>query len=151
MKFTPSKLNTFTFFKLPSVWWCGIRVTKIEDSYCEAKVVHRWINQNPFRSIFWAVQGMAAELTTGVLIMQAIKNSNRKISMLVLNNSANFSKKAKGKILFECNENQILSKAMNQLLETQVPQTIWLTSKGVDQNGDIVSTFEFEWTLLLKN
>ena len=101
--------------------------------------------------MFWAVQGMAAELTTGVLIMQAIKNSNRKISMLVLNNRANFSKKAKGKILFECNENQILSKAMNQLLETQVPQTIWLTSKGIDQNGDIVSTFEFEWTLLLKN
>ena len=151
MKFTPSKLNTFTFFKLPSVWWCGIRVTKIENSFCEVKVVHRWINQNPFKSMFWAVQGMAAELTTGVLIMQAIKNSNRKISMLVLNNRANFSKKAKGKILFECNENQILSKAMNQLLETQVPQTIWLTSKGVDQNGDIVSTFKFEWTLLLKN
>ncbi|MDG2062487.1 MAG: DUF4442 domain-containing protein [Flavobacteriaceae bacterium] len=151
MKFTPSKLNTFTFFKLPSVWWCGIRVTKIENIFCEVKVVHRWINQNPFKSMFWAVQGMAAELTTGVLIMQAIKNSKRKISMLVLNNRANFSKKAKGKILFECNENQILSKAMNQLLETQVPQTIWLTSKGVDQNGDIVSTFEFEWTLLLKN
>ena len=151
MKFTPSKLNTFTFFKLPSVWWCGIRVTKIENSFCKVKVIHRWINQNPFKSMFWAVQGMAAELTTGVLIMQAIKNSNRKISMLVLNNRANFSKKAKGKILFECNENQILSKAMNQLLETQVPQTIWLTSKGVDQNGDIVSTFEFEWTLLLKN
>jgi uncharacterized protein YpmS len=71
--------------------------------------------------------------------------------MLVLNNRANFSKKAKGKILFECNENQILYKAMNQLLETQVPQTIWLSSKGVDQNGDIVSTFKFEWTLLLKN
>jgi hypothetical protein len=126
-------------------------VTKIENSFCEVKVVHRWINQNPFKSMFWAVQGMAAELTTGVLIMLAIKNSNRKISMLVLNNRANFSKKAKGKILFECNENQILSKAMNQLLETQEPQTIWLTSKGVDQNGDIVSTFEFEWTLLLKN
>ena len=151
MKFTPSKLNTFTFFKLPSVWWCGIRVTKIENSFCKVKVIHRWINQNPFKSMFWAVQGMAAELTTGVLIMQAIKNSNRKISMLVLNNRANFSKKAKGKILFECNENQILSKAMNQLLETQVPQTIWLTSKGIDQNGNIVSTFEFEWTLLLKN
>jgi hypothetical protein len=115
------------------------------------KVVHRWINQNPFKSMFWAVQGMAAELTTGVLIMEAIQNSKRKVSMLVLNNRANFSKKARGKVLFECDEKQKLSKAMNQLIKTQKPQSIWLTSKGIDQNGDIVSTFEFEWTLLLKN
>jgi hypothetical protein len=151
MNFTPIRINIFNFFKLPSVWWCGIRVTKIDDVSCQVKVVHRWINQNPFKSMFWAVQGMAAELTTGVLIMEAIQNSKRKVSMLVLNNRANFSKKARGKVLFECDEKQKLLKAMNQLVKTQKPQTIWLTSKGIDQNGDIVSTFEFEWTLLLKN
>ena len=151
MNFTPIRINIFNFFKLPSVWWCGIRVTKIDDVSCQVKVVHRWINQNPFKSMFWAVQGMAAELTTGVLIMEAIQNSKRKVSMLVLNNRANFSKKARGKVLFECDEKQKLSKAMNQLIKTQKSQSIWLTSKGIDQNGDIVSTFEFEWTLLLKN
>ena len=150
MNFTPTRINVFNFFKLPSVCWCGIRVTKIDHISCQVKVVHRWINQNPFKSMFWAVQGMAAELTTGVLIMEAIQNSKRKVSMLVLNNRANFSKKARGKVLFECDEKQKLSKAMNQLVKTQQPQNIWLTSKGIDQNGDIVSTFEFEWTLLLK-
>ena len=151
MNFTPSRINVFNFFKLPSVWWCGIRVTKIDDISCQVKVVHRWINQNPFKSMFWAVQGMAAELTTGVLIMEAIHNSKRKVSMLVLNNRANFSKKARGKVLFECDEKQKLIKSMNTLIKTQEPQTILLTSKGIYQNGDIVSTFEFEWTLLLKN
>jgi hypothetical protein len=151
MNFTPNRINAFNFFKLPSVWWCGIRVTKIDDISCQVKVVHRWINQNPFKSMFWAVQGMAAELTTGVLIMEAIHNSKRKVSMLVLNNRANFSKKARGKVLFECDEKQKLIKSMNTLIKTQEPQTILLTSKGIDQNGDIVSTFEFEWTLLLKN
>ena len=151
MNFTPNRINAFNFFKLPSVWWCGIRVTKIDDISCQVKVAHRWINQNPFKSMFWAVQGMAAELTTGVLIMEAIHNSKRKVSMLVLNNRANFSKKARGKVLFECDEKQKLIKSMNTLIKTQEPQTIWLKSKGVDQYGDIVSTFEFEWTLLLKN
>ena len=151
MNFTPTRINVFNFFKLPSVWWCGIRVTKIDNISCRVKVIHRWINQNPFKSMFWAVQGMAAELTTGVLIMEAIQNSKRKVSMLVLNNRANFSKKARGKVLFECDEKQKLLKAMDQLIKTQQPQAIWLTSKGIDQNGDIVSTFEFEWTLLLKN
>ena len=151
MNFTPNRINAFNFFKLPSVWWCGIRVTKIDDLSCQVKVAHRWINQNPFKSMFWAVQGMAAELTTGALTMEAIHNSKRKVSMLVLNNRANFSKKARGKVLFECDEKQKLIKSMNTLIKTQEPQTIWLTSKGIDQSGDIVSTFEFEWTLLLKN
>ena len=145
------KYNLYNFFFLPSVWWCGIRIKTVNEKSCRVRVRHKWINQNPFKSMFWAVQGMAAELTTGVLIMEAIQNSKRKVSMLVLNNRANFSKKARGKVLFECDEKQKLFKAMNQLVKTQQPQTIWLTSKGIDQNGDIVSTFEFEWTLLLKN
>ena len=151
MNFTPSRLNTFTFFKLPSVWWSGVRVTKIEDSFCEAKVVHRWINQNPFGSMFWAVQGMAAELTTGVLIMQTIRQYGLKVSMLVLNNRANFSKKGRGKIFFSCNAKQKIKIALKQLIKTQKPQTFWLTSEGIDQNGNVVSIFEFEWTLLLKD
>jgi hypothetical protein len=40
---------------------------------------------------------------------------------------------------------------MKELTSSQKPQTLWLTSKGIDSNGDVVSTFEFEWTLLLKN
>ena len=46
--------------------------------------------------MFWAIQGMAAELSTGLLIMNKIKNSGYNISMLVLHNKASFYKKEKG-------------------------------------------------------
>ena len=150
MNFTPNRINAFNFFKLPSVWWCGIRVTKIDDISCQVKVAHRWINQNPFKSMFWAVQGMAAELTTGALIMEAIHNSNRKVSMLVLNNRANFSKKARGKLAFTCDADTVIDEAFKKLIDSKEPQTFWLTSKGIDQDEFVVSTFEFEWTVLLK-
>ena len=150
MNFTPFRLNFFTFFKLPSAWWCGVRVTKIEERYCETKVVHRWINQNPFNSMFWAVQGMAAELASGVLVMKAIKEHNRKVSMLVLNNRANFSKKARGKLAFTCDADTVIDEAFKKLIDSKEPQTFWLTSKGIDQEERVVSTFEFEWTVLLK-
>ena len=68
-----SKLNTFTFFKLPSAWLAGVRVKKISLESCIVSVKHRWINQNPFKSMFWAVQGMAAELATGALVMSYIQ------------------------------------------------------------------------------
>ena len=150
MKFSKFQISLFTLLRLPSVWLCGIRVTLLEQSFCEAKVKHRWINQNPFNSMFWAVQGMAAELTTGMLLMQEIQISKRKVSMLVLNNKANFSKKAQGRITFSCNSAGLITNAIKKLLETDKPQTLWLTSKGTDENNDLVSTFEFEWTLLIK-
>ena len=144
------RYTLFTFFKLPSVFWTGIRVTKIDLDSCEVSVKQRWINQNPFKSMFWAVQGMAAEFTTGTLIMNAIRDSNRKVSMLVLNNKANFSKKATGRITFSCTQGAELTKLMNELIETGTPKTIWMESIGINEAGDIVSRFNFEWTLKIK-
>ena len=144
------RYTLFTFFKLPSVFWTGIRVTKIDLDSCEVSVKHRWINQNPFKSMFWAVQGMAAEFTTGTLIMNAIRDSNRKVSMLVLNNKANFSKKATGRITFSCTQGAEITKLMNELIETGTPKTIWMESIGINEAGDIVSRFNFEWTLNIK-
>jgi hypothetical protein len=50
------------------------------------------------------VQGMAAELTTGALVMDKIQQSGKNISMLLLNNKASFTKKATGRITFTCNQ-----------------------------------------------
>ena len=150
MEFTPQKLNTFTFFKLPSVWWSGIRITKIDSSHAQARVKHRWINQNPFQSMFWAVQGMAAELTTGVLIMREIKQSGERISMLVAHNKASFTKKATGVITFTCTDGSKIADAITQASETGEGQTFWMKSVGTDALGDMVSEFDFEWTIKLK-
>ena len=150
MKYTISSINTFLFFKLPSVWWCGIRVREISKLSCSANVRLGWFNKNPFKSLFWAVQGMAAELTTGILIMQAINESKKNISMLVLNNKANFSKKAKGLIRFNCNQGKKITETINRALETKKSQTVWVKSHGKDESGDVVSSFEFEWTIMLK-
>ena len=89
MKFSPFGINLYTFLKLPSAWWCGVRIVTLTPEVCEAKVRLKWFNQNPFKSMFWAVQGMAAELATGILIMQGAKSSQSEISMLVINNKEN--------------------------------------------------------------
>src|SRR5690606_7866370 len=151
MKLTASKLNTFSMFKLPSAWICGVRVKEINDNYCVTTVRHRWMNQNPFNSMFWAVQGMAAELSTGALVIGKIKDSNRRISMLVAQNKAVFSKKAKGKITFECIQGDMVDKAIAATIETGEGQTVWMQSTGKDAQGDVVSVFDFEWTIKQKS
>ena len=151
MKITPSKLNSFLLFKLPSAYFCGVRTKHIDDEKCIVSVKHRWINQNPFNSMFWAVQGMAAELTTGALMMAKIKQSGKNISMLVANNNATFTKKATGRITFECNEGHLIDDAIIKAIETGEGQTIWMKANGKNQDGVEVSNFNFEWTIKLKS
>jgi hypothetical protein len=150
MKLSPSKINTFLLFKLPSAYFTGVRVKSISETTCITTVKHRWINQNPFKSIFWAVQGMAAELSTGAMVMTKIKESNKNISMLVANNRATFTKKAKGRILFTCTDGALINEAIDKTISTGEGQTIWMKSEGKDAAGDVVSAFEFEWTLKVK-
>lgn len=150
MEFSPSKLNTFLFFKLPSAFWSGVRVKAISAQQCVVTVKHRWFNQNPFNSMYFAVQAMAAELTTGALVMMQIKQSGKKISMLVANNKGNFTKKATGRITFTCNEGHLITEAITRTIATGEGQTFWMKSVGVNEKGEQVSELDFEWSIKLK-
>ncbi|HLV38112.1 DUF4442 domain-containing protein [Xanthomarina sp.] len=151
MKISPNKLNAYLLLKLPSAYFTGVRTRFIDNEKCVVTVKHRWINQNPFNSMFWAVQGMAAELTTGALVMQQIKASGKNISMLVANNQASFVKKATGKITFVCTEGLQVGEVIKKAIETGEGQTLWMHSKGTNSEGIEVSNFQFEWTLKLKS
>lgn len=150
MEFTPLKLNVFLFFKLPSAFWSGVRVKSISKEQCIVTVKHRWFNQNPFKSMYFAVQAMAAELTTGALVMMQIKKSGTNISMLVANNNSNFSKKATGRITFTCNDGHLIEEAIKQTIATGEGQTIWMKSVGVNEKREQVSEMNFEWSIKLK-
>jgi hypothetical protein len=138
-------------FKLPAAYFTGVRATQLDDTTCVVSVKHRWINQNPFNSMFWAVQGMAAELTTGALVMKKIKESGKKISMLVANNNASFTKKATGRITFTCKEGEKIDEAITKAIDTGEGQTVWLKANGINAEGVEVSSFNFEWTLKVKS
>lgn len=137
-------------FKLPSAWLCGVRVKYIDQSQCEVAVKHSWINQNPFNSMYFAVQAMAAELSTGALVMNRVQESDKKISMLVAQNKCQFLKKAKGKISFNCYEGEKIDTYIRKAEETGDGQSFWMKSVGTDQEGAEVGIFEFEWTVKVK-
>ncbi|WP_396208965.1 DUF4442 domain-containing protein [Flavobacterium sp.] len=151
MEFTPAKLNLFSFFKLPAAFWSGVRVRSISNTSCEVTVKHRWFNQNPFQSMYFAVQAMAAEMTTGVLVMLHIKASGKNVSMLVAQNKSVFTKKATGRITFVCSQGDAIKAAINEAIASKEGKTIWLTSIGKNANGEQVSEMQFEWTLKVRS
>ena len=100
--------------------------------------------------MYFAVQAMAAELSTGALVMNHIRKSNKKISMLVAANKSSFSKKAIGRITFSCNNGNEISQAIQNTIQSGEGQTCWMISVGTNEMGEIVSEMQFEWTVKLK-
>lgn len=147
---SPAKINAYTFIKLPSCWWSGVRCTQLTATSCTTSVKHKWINQNPFKSMYFAVQAMAAELSTGALVMSFIQESKASVSMLVANNEASFTKKATGRITFTCNDGAAIKEAITKTVATGDGQTVWMTAQGINSDGVVVSTFRFEWTVKRK-
>ena len=142
--------NFFLFKDLPSAWLCGVRIIKLDQAECKAKVRHNWFNSNPFNSLYWVVQGMASELTTGMLIINQKDKSGYDISMLVTSNTSKFFKKARGKIVFECSDIKKIHEAFSGLTKDNPTTILNLNSKGFDSDGDLVSEFTYEWSLKRK-
>lgn len=147
MVLKPSRVNLFLMLKLPSAWFCGVRLSRIDLLSSQVTVKHRWINQNPFKSLYFAVQNMAAELSTGILLMQAIQSQNQKVSMLVIEAQSQFFKKATGRIRFECQDGQKVNDIVEQSLKTNTSQHMILFVNAFNQNNEKVSQFSFKWSI----
>ena len=138
------------FFKIPIAWIAGLRLKSFSSDKCEVKVKLSKFSQNPFKSMFWAVQGMAAEFSTGFLCMDKVQKSGKKISMLVLEQNGKFTKKAVGEITFVCDEGNKIDEVIQKAIETKEGQTIRLFSRGYDEKNDMVAEFWFLWTFKVK-
>jgi len=135
---------------LPSAYFTGVRIEHIEANSAVVRVKHRWISQNPFNSLYYGVQAMAAELSTGILVLKQIYESKSNISMLVTKQSAEFTKKARGVVRFSCTEGDVITQAIKNTIATGEGQVITLHSQGLDEQAEQVSLFSFEWSIKLK-
>ena len=142
----PIKYRLFMLSKLPMGFVSGLKIVQLEEAVAGVGVQFKWINQNPFRSIYFAVLSMAAELSTGILAFGQIYQSKPLVSMLVTKMQAEFYKKAVGKIIFTCNDGKAIAHAIQQTISTGEGINVTCTSIGVDEQGDEVAKFVFVWS-----
>ena len=132
--------------KLPLALFAGLRIDHIDPYRCEVSLPFGWRTQNPFRSIYFAAQCMAAELSTGALAMLAIESAPNSVSMLVTGMSAEFGKKATERSVFTCENGEDVFKAINHTLETGEGVRQKMITTGRMKNGTEISQFTFEWS-----
>jgi hypothetical protein len=99
----PIKFRLYMLAKLPMGFLAGLKLTQLEPGRAAVQVKYKWLTQNPFGSMYFAVLSMAAEFSTGILCLANIYKSDPAISMLVVKMESHFYKKAVGVITFTCN------------------------------------------------
>ena len=145
------KLNWFFLKKMPLGFITGIHVVQFDENQVSVTMPYNYLTKNPFQSMHFAAQSMAAELSSGVIAINEIAKAPTPVSMLVLNMDARFTKKAKTKILFTCKETKTIAQAIQSTLDSGEAKTVTIPVTGFDLYGDVVSEFHFTWTFKVKN
>ena len=146
----PISFGFFLFTKLPAAFFAGLRIHYFYDRKCVVRIRYSWFSQNPFQSIYFAVEAMAAEMTCGMLAFAQVYQRVPKISMLVVGTQANFLKKATGTILFSCEDGLAIQAAINESIATGEGKIVICKSVGTNEKGEVVAEFNFTWSFKAK-
>ena len=154
-KFRKKITNKFNYFyfrltRLPSLIWWSVKIKSLGEEKCEITMPFNWRTQNPFGSIYFAAQAGAAELSTGLLCMQALSGRG-KWSMYVIGFEAEYGVTAKTKVTFTCNDGKKLDDVLNRIEETGVPEKLTMISTGTNTSDQMVSRFKITWSFKKKS
>jgi len=146
----PFFFKLFLLLKLPMAFLSGMKLKELSDTHSVVKMKYKFLNKNPFGSIYFACLSMAGELASGMLAASFTYKRNPKISMLVVGMEVEFIKKAVGLITFMCNQGKEIQVAIEKSIETGEGQAIDAITIATDESGDKVAVFKIKWSFKSK-
>ena len=124
----------------------GIRVKELDEHHCAVTVPYKWLNQNPFRSTYFAVSAMAGEMCGGLIALMMCYRANPSVATLVVKVESTFSKKATGLTTFVCKDGDNIRKAIEEAVLSGNGTTALTTSVGYNEKGEEESRFIVTWS-----
>ncbi|WP_336516961.1 DUF4442 domain-containing protein [Pollutibacter soli] len=144
------KFNLFLLTRLPAAFFAGLHVIEVSPAKSVIGISHRWSNQNPFKSIYFACLGMAAEMSSGILSMMHVYKREPGVSMLVLKVESEYFKKATGNIRFTCKDGEAIQLAVEETVVTHEPVVCVVKSIGINDKDEVVAIFSITWSFKAK-
>ena len=140
------KFRLYLLFNLPIGWLAGMKIIDLTEKHCITGVPFKWINKNPFKSVYFAVQSMTAELSTATACMIAIQGHQPSIALIIVDMKGKFYKKATGRVFFTCMHQGQAHDAVARAVASKKAQKLSLKTIGKMSDGTVVSEFIFTWS-----
>lgn len=147
----PFKFSFYLLANIPSAFFSGVHIREISEEACTVTIPFTWFSQNPFRSTYFACLAMAAELSTGALLMEHTYKSRPSVSILVTRMEASFYKKATGTTRFVCADGMQIREAIADAVKSRQAGTITALSTGRNKTGETVAEFRVTWSFKARN
>jgi acyl-coenzyme A thioesterase PaaI-like protein len=142
----PLKQRFFFLRQLPMALLAGVKLVALDEEKAIATVPFKPRNKNPFKSMYFAVQSMAAELSTAAPPMLALRGMDANVALIIVKNEAFYFKKATTKITFTCTDYKKYADALAQLKNGGDTAEVTAIAKGTDEHGVEVAEFRFTWS-----
>lgn len=146
---SPILYGFFLATQLPAAFFVGLRLKQIDEQTCTIGIRHSWFSKNPFKSMYFAAQAMAAEMSTGLLAFGHLYKKAQ-VSMLVVRMEVDYVKKGTGKLQFTCNDGKAIQDSIDTAIRTGEGVTLNCVSVGKNEQGETVATFRFTWSFKSK-
>tara|TARA_B100000686_G_scaffold217657_2_gene224753 strand:+ start:2068 stop:2577 length:510 start_codon:yes stop_codon:yes gene_type:complete len=146
----PFAFSFYFFLNVPMGWLSGMKLKELSEKKCISKVpfrwYYRWQNMNPFKSMYFAVQCMAAELSVASIAALAVKGIKPSIAFIITKMSSKYLKKATGNVSFKCEDGEDIFNAVDKAISTKKGIEIEVKTIGTLEDGTVVSEFYFTWS-----
>ena len=142
---SPWKWRAFTLTKLPSLALWRVKVRELDAGTCAVSMPYGYRTQNPFRSVYFAAQAGAAELSTGTLAFLHLAGQPP-TSMLVTQFDSKYHRKAAGKLRFVCEDGAAIGEAVAGTLADGEPRSVVAYARALLADGAVASEFWVTWS-----
>ncbi|MBL7684874.1 MAG: DUF4442 domain-containing protein [Deltaproteobacteria bacterium] len=144
-------LRAFGLMKIPTLFLVSPSVLKISKEMCEVKIPLNYITKNHLNSMYFGVLAMGADCAGGLMGMEAIKRSGKKVDLIFKDFKAEFLKRATSDVHFICKDGKKIYEQVQETIKskkrTNRVMHIIATTPKVSGDEPIA---KFELTLSLK-
>ncbi len=144
-------LRAFSFFKIPAIFFVRPSVVSLSEQEVVVKIPLRRRTKNHLGSMYFGVLAIGADCAGGLLAMEAIKQSGKKISLQFKDFRADFLKRPMADVHFVCREGEGIRQLVAEAVASgeRVNRTLAIDATCPKLSGD-EPVAKFQLTMSLK-
>ena len=142
----PWNFRLYLWARLPLAACAGLSLRRLDETACTVTLPGGWRTQNPFRSMYFAAQAMAAEMSTGAPAMMLAEGASASVSMLVREVRGVFTRRIVGEAEFTFEDLAGMRATVDRAVATGESESFVARSVGRADDGIPASEFEITWS-----
>lgn len=147
-------VRLFGLIKVPLIFYVSPQVIKLDDNECEVKIPLSRKTKNHLNSMYFGVLCTGADIAGGLVAMNEIEKSGKKIALSFKDFKADFLKRAHGDVHFRCTQSKAIKQFVQDVINSKermnFPVQIEATVPSKPEDG-VVATFILTLSLKLKD